>query len=1017
MLYDFEKDNWNEELFADPPASLRGTPFWAWNCYMTKEKAREQILLMKEMGFGGFHIHVRVGFENRYMGREYLELVEDCKEFAKENGMLCYLYDEDRYASGIAGGEVTKDVRFRSRHLLFTRTYRKEYDVSHGAFLAAQKRGEKGRGCLLATYRIAVKNGHMHWLKEGQRDENAILWYAYEEVASERPWCNDQTYVDAMNPEAIRRFLETTHEKYYEKLGDDFGSVIPSIFTDEPNIGGIRLDGETGNFAYPFTDGLPETYRETYGEDLLEVLPYLIWDHPDDPAFSHRIRRNYFDLCRKLFYKAYHQQIGDWCRAHHIAFTGHLLAEDGLFSQTSSAGEAMYQYKAYDIPGVDNLCDLREYTTLKQAQSIARQLGREGVMSEEYGVTQWDFSFQDYKLSGDWQAALGVTLRVPHLTWASMNGEAKRDYPASIGWQSPWYRQFKALEDYFARIGYCMSLGKPRVRVAILHPLEEAWNVIGAGDENTALRKRLEEAFHKRTEWLVKSGVDFDFISQSLWEEMPEWQKDGYLQVGEMTYELLLVPRPLQLRETIRQRLEELKKNGRTQVAEAEHFDESLLDVLSPYRDVQICDETGRPSWDYLYQLRSLGESELLFLAPAEKAEKTRGPFTWGRKGLLERRSVVVTIRGHYLAEELDPFTGERKEASYEQVGDTTKVFLQASWADSFLLLLSGTERKGARAGRAEGAACTAVGENGLPLEEPLAYRNTEPNVLLLDRMSYCLDGGQESAVTELLQADNQIRAALGYPLRMEEVVQPYIRTDVSRDHRLVLKAVIDSETEVANCLLAMEERAYCTVFLNGTPVDRMPVGYYVDPCLETLHLPPIRKGRNLLEIHMQYGLKSNLEWMYLLGEFGVQMGGSRTKLTGKPDRLTWGDYTRQGFPFYTGNMEYRVEIPEEGRLQIGRFSGFGVTLRQEEKEKLVAILPYETETKKGAATITLLGNRYNGFGQLHMIGDDLNWVGPDSWRTTGSSRTDSYQVKPMGILAAPVIYRTSRCPHHSSPY
>ncbi len=53
---------------------------------------------------------------------------------------------------------------------------------------------------------------------------------------------------------------------------------------------------------------------------------------------------------------------------------------------------------------------------------------------------------------------------------------------------------------------------------------------------------------------------------------------------------------------------------------------------------------------------------------------------------------------------------------------------------------------------------------------------------------------------------------------------------------------------------------------------------------------------------------------------------------------------------------------------------------------------------------ITCPGNRYNGFGQLHLIGDDLSWVGPDSWRTEGVSWTDTYQVRPMGILSAPLV-------------
>lgn len=57
----------------------------------------------------------------------------------------------------------------------------------------------------------------------------------------ESPWYNDQTYVDVMNREAVLRFLEITHERYYEVLGEEFGRSIPAIFTDEPQIKGSMV--------------------------------------------------------------------------------------------------------------------------------------------------------------------------------------------------------------------------------------------------------------------------------------------------------------------------------------------------------------------------------------------------------------------------------------------------------------------------------------------------------------------------------------------------------------------------------------------------------------------------------------------------------------------------------------------------------------------------------------------------------------------------------------------------------
>ncbi|MEE1505238.1 MAG: hypothetical protein UGF89_13475, partial [Acutalibacteraceae bacterium] len=92
-----------EELFKNPTAEYRGTPFWAWNNLLTKEELCRQIDVFKEMGLGGFHMHVRTGLKNKYLSDEYMELVKACVEKAKGEEMLAWLYDEDRWPSGAAG--------------------------------------------------------------------------------------------------------------------------------------------------------------------------------------------------------------------------------------------------------------------------------------------------------------------------------------------------------------------------------------------------------------------------------------------------------------------------------------------------------------------------------------------------------------------------------------------------------------------------------------------------------------------------------------------------------------------------------------------------------------------------------------------------------------------------------------------------------------------------------------------------------------------------------------------------
>ena len=131
----------------------------------------------------------------------------------------------------------------------------------------------------------------------------------------------------------------------------------------------------------------------------------------------YKTRYQYHDHIAERFAEAYADQIGEWCEKHRIALTGHMMEEPTLKSQTAALGEAMRSYRSFHIPGIDMLCDWRELTTAKQAQSAVHQYGREGMVSEIYGVTDWDFDFRRHKLAGDWQAALGVTVRVHHLTW------------------------------------------------------------------------------------------------------------------------------------------------------------------------------------------------------------------------------------------------------------------------------------------------------------------------------------------------------------------------------------------------------------------------------------------------------------------------------------------------------------------------------------------------------------------------------------------------------------------------
>ena len=225
------------ELFHSPTSEYRGAPFWAWNQALDQETLLKHIDYFKEMGMGGFHMHSRTGLDTPYLGEEFMSCVRACVDKAKKEGMYAYLYDEDRWPSGAAGGKVTKDKRFRSRYLVLTPFMNEERPKEEAGDDSFRRGKALGNGTLLERYDIVLEKGYLkeyRRLRENEEGEN--LWYLYEELTKEGPWYNNQTYVDTLNPEAIQRFLEETHEKYFNAVGDEFGGTIPSIFTDEPQF-------------------------------------------------------------------------------------------------------------------------------------------------------------------------------------------------------------------------------------------------------------------------------------------------------------------------------------------------------------------------------------------------------------------------------------------------------------------------------------------------------------------------------------------------------------------------------------------------------------------------------------------------------------------------------------------------------------------------------------------------------------------------------------------------------------
>ncbi len=1024
MLYNHSNQKeLTAELFKNPTKEFRGAPFWAWNGKLSKDELTRQIDVMKEMGFGGFYMHTRVGLEIPYLGEEFLDLVKACVTHADEKEMMACLYDEDKWPSGYGGGAVTKVKRYRKRWVLFTKT-RQECCEKEEAVIA-------GKTYFIAAYDITLNdNGEIVDCKLlGEQEEGINKWYAYCACSKPHYWTDYQGYVDVFNKEATEAFLNSTHEKYKACIGEYFGNTVPTIFTDEPNFATYKViedyfSEENSIFAWSYD--IRESFIEEKGYDIVPYLPYLIWQ--SKAVNTDRIRHDYFDHITERFKKGYFKVINDWCIKNNIEFTGHILCENGI-DQTRCVGEAMQAYPYLGIPGIDMLCNDFEYDTVKQVQSVAHQYGKKGITSELYGVVNYDFDFRGFKIQGDWQAALGVTHRVPHLSWVTMKGVAKRDYPASINYQSPWYKEYSYIEDHFARINTALTRGKPIVKLGVIHPIESIWK---DNANNHAAKEKLESiisSFQKLTKQLLQTTIDFDYISESLLEEVYQVSDDGFT-VGEMTYSVILLPEMTSIRQSTLDKLNKfvelggkvfyigepaeyiynIRENGDAYVRfqRISQTNYALSEALKDYRDISIYDTKHQRSNNLCYQLRQDGKKRWLFIAHLEKDEVADD--TIGKE-------YILCINGKWNVKLYNTRNGKIEDISYEIRNGNTYIAQTIYMHDSLLLSLS--EYQGSNNQIASQCEKTYIRE--ITILDDAAYKREEDNSLCLDLAYYSYDGENYSdKVEELIRIDQLARNQYGYINSDPKGMQPYLMPSKPISDYVWLKFIFHSDIEYRNAELALEFYEDTNVFFNGEYVPIAVNGFFVDHDIAKMMLGTIHKGQNELIIKAPIGERTTLERYFVLGDFDVELKGLLSTIQATKKTIPFDTITRNGMPFYSGNVAYEIpfELKEnENCIEIALNKYLGICIDAFVDEVYVGKIcfaPYRLVVDnlsfgKHTLKFKLYSHRHNAFGSFHAsdkyyLPGKCGWFGPESWETKGTEWCYNYNLRDIGIMSIPII-------------
>ncbi len=1006
-MIDLKKD------FLNPGKDCRSAPFWSWNDKLSSDELVRQAKDMKEHGMGGFFMHSREGLETEYLGKEWMKCIKAVVEVSRKIGMNAWLYDEDRWPSGFAGGRVpSQGDKYRAKALGMEKVT-KERKLS----------GEE-----LASFCIKLKNRKITNLRKSEEKdkllprENEIGLVFTREVAKPSEWFNDDAYSDNLNSDAVRAFINSTYEAYKEEVGDEFGKTIPGIFTDEPNFSSGTF--RQGIEWIPWTDGFAEYFKEICGYNFLEVVPYFFFDGEK----STKARHDYWLVLTRRFQEAYSGQLGKWCEENNLLFTGHYLLENDFPGQIKTVGAAMPHYVYQQAPGIDILTEsIYETLTVKQCSSVANQFRRNIVLSETYGCSGWEFTFEGQKWVGDWQYALGITLRCQHLTLYTLKGCRKRDFPPSFNYNTTWWKYNKVVEDYFARLSSLLMKGRAKRDVLLIHPISGAWSLFNG--KNSDEVKKISGEFQKIADGILTLHYDYDLGDELILKDYGKVKGTKFF-VNRAQYRVIILPPMRNIESSTVELLEDFLRQGgkvfvigplsdtvdgeRSEECKRLSKYEGLIEVknvsaLAPLleenleREISIKEKNGLEAPSFIYIEREIDDKKVFFVVNLDREMAHQVDISFKSEGRLE---------------EWNALTGEISGIPARK--DNRYLILSASFGPAgsrlYVIDAKGEPVTEAPFSKDELFAMEWRKPSGVAFIGPYAqFKRTDPNVLTLDRASYCFSDENWSKEMPIWKAQKEIREKLAMrPIHINGIPQRYLwckKPHPNDGKPLSFRIVFNVDDIPENPVyLVLEEAQDFDIQLNSQTVSSEPIGWYLDRSFDKIPLPILRKGMNELILSCEYKNRMEVEDCFLIGDFAIDI--HTRSIIKEPKKLHFGDWTSQGYPHYAGGIIYQEKVNiKKGKgdrffIKLADFSA--ITMSIWVNDALAGHIPWRdadgleiTDVLKNGENmigIEVTASPRNMLGPLHRKAGYEPWTDSGSFRREAHEWTDEYVLWPWGL-------------------
>ncbi len=987
--------------FPSPSRHYSSGPLWVWNDLISEKQIVDTLNDLAAQHVKQVWVHPRPGLMTPYLDKDWFRLWKLSLKEAERLDMNVWIYDENSYPSGFAGGLVPEAMP-ESRGL--------------GVHFADAKTVGKPGKDVLAVYRLSGKacENISAELRDGKKFPEGKYLVANIRQAPARGWHGGKYYVDLLRPGVTEKFLEITMGAYEREIGEHFGCRVPGVFTDEPHLspaGGLH-------WSLDFS----QRFKKRWGYDLIDALPSIVRPVGD----WRRVRHNYYAFCLEQFIEHWSKPFYEYCEKHNLEFTGHYW-EHG-WPGASHGGDNMAMYAWHQRPSIDNL--FNQYSegphgqfgntrTVKELATVANQMGRKRTLCETYGAAGWELRFEDMKRIGDWLYVTGVNTLNEHLSNITIRGSRKRDHPQSFSYHAPWWSEYHMMADHFTRLSLVLSSGQQINRVLLLEPTTSAWMY-----QHTKTLGPLGNQFQDMVNRLERAQAEYDIGCEDIMGRHGSVE-GKMLKVGQRAYDTLILPPMTEnLDEKTMRLVEQFAKAGGRVLACGPpplRVDGAISDRGKKVADNEnwqkvsvteaIAAATARTHADGLTINRTAGDKGLLFHQRRRLAD---GEFLFLVNTSIDQPSsgqIVSTARGMQL---WDPDSGRIAPHHFQADASGVKTDFELPPCGSLLLFLSNKPVQPASAKQSTTVASVAAAG-------PTTVKRLGPNVLTLDFVDVTAGGKTRKNVYAFAAGvfAFQQNGMSGNPWNMEVQLRDTLITKkfpagsgFEATYRFKLAGPVPKPLHIV-----IERPDLYTITCNGKPVTAVEGRWWLDKSFGQVDITSaVVEGENAVTIKASpMTVFHELEPAYLLGDFSLDASDAGFMVSqARPLKLEpKSGWDAQGMPFYGHDVSYTQEFEIDkptGSYRVKLPNWYGSVAKvvvNGKKAGTIGYRPYQCDVTKfiragkNTVQVVVTGTLKNTLGP-HHCGNLIGIAGPGHFQRsppTGPPAGKKYQAIAYGLF------------------